>query len=128
MGVVFGEWFKVASQELVGEKEFQPGLLPKFLARGRDAVQKRGQVNVGDKTMFDALNAACEEAQKLSDEPLIRALQKLEDAAQKGSYTTKDMIASSGRMKNLGVRSMGYIDPGSITVHLIFKSMREFVQ
>jgi dihydroxyacetone kinase len=37
------------------------------------------------------------------------------------------MVAKLGRMQTLGQRSIGYVDPGSITMALIFISMDEFL-
>jgi len=36
------------------------------------------------------------------------------------------MVATKGRAKNLGERSLGFIDPGSMSTTLILESMAEY--
>ena len=45
--------------------------------------------------------------------------------ARAGSDATKDMIASTGKAKTLGARSLGYVDPGSITLALVLEGWAE---
>jgi dihydroxyacetone kinase-like protein len=40
---------------------------------------------------------------------------------------TKDMIATIGKAKTLGERSLGHPDPGAISTYLILKFMSDYV-
>jgi len=44
-------------------------------------------------------------------------------AAKKGSDDTVDLEAKKGRASYLGARSIGHIDPGSVTISLIFATI-----
>jgi dihydroxyacetone kinase-like protein len=41
---------------------------------------------------------------------------------------TKDMVATVGKAKTLGERSLGYPDPGSVSTYLLFNFMMQFLQ
>ena len=49
------------------------------------------------------------------------------DAAEEGSEATKGMIATIGKAKSLGERSLGYRDPGSISVAIMLASIADGV-
>ena len=46
-------------------------------------------------------------------------------AATEGMESTKNMVATLGRAKTLGERSLGHPDPGAVSMVLILKSMSE---
>jgi phosphoenolpyruvate---glycerone phosphotransferase subunit DhaL len=48
------------------------------------------------------------------------------EASLSGVEATKDMIATTGKARSLGERSLGHPDPGAISISLILKAMQEF--
>jgi dihydroxyacetone kinase-like protein len=88
-------------------------------------VQERGKAQVGDKTIVDVLAPATEKAAELQAADLIESLEAVTEAAYEGMESTKNMVATVGRAKTLGERSLGHPDPGAVSMYLILKSMCE---
>ena len=59
--------------------------------------------------------------------PLDEALAAVTEAARLGMEHTKDLIATIGKAKTLGERSLGHPDPGAISTYFILKFMMEYV-
>ena len=123
-GAIFGTLFKTVAESTKNSQYLTVGLLHFALQSALDAVMKLGGAVPGDKTMVDALDPAC----KISNTELtlIEALKAITDAALKGVENTKQMVAKHGKAKSLGDRAIGYPDPGSITLSLIFSAIYEY--
>lgn len=79
-------------------------------------IQKRGQAQLGDKTMVDVWI------------PVLADLQENAVTVQKiADYVaaTKDLQAKKGRASYVGERSVGHVDPGSYSSGLLFEAMLE---
>jgi len=126
-GIIFGTWFRGGAKELAGLTTFDARALHLFLEGGLSAIQERGKAKPGDKTMVDALAPACRVAAQASGLDLEAALRAVASAAREGVENTRPMVATLGKAKTLGERSLGYPDPGAISVSLILDSMLEFV-
>jgi dihydroxyacetone kinase-like protein len=50
------------------------------------------------------------------------------EAAQLGSAATTPLVARKGRASYLGERSVGHLDPGSVSTTLLFESLRAALQ
>ena len=98
-----------------------------FLDASLTAIIKRGGAQAGDKTMIDTLQPAVKAAYKSRDFPLQTALQRISESAFIGMESTKLMLSKIGRSKTYGEKTLGHLDPGSITTYLIFKYMADFV-
>ena len=48
-------------------------------------------------------------------------------AAEGGKEATRDMLATAGKARSLGERSIGHVDPGAVSVTLIFAAMDDFL-
>lgn len=127
-GAVFGSFFKGGAKAFEGKTDFDSYSFALFLQYGFEAVVKRGKAAVGDKTMLDALQPAADYAAAHKDDLLGLLVQGSSIAARKGSESTKQMIATYGRMRHLGERTLGHADPGSITMVLILDSMAQFIR
>lgn len=127
-GAIFGSFFRGGGKELGDAPELDSKGLSQFLEGGLALVQKRGQAKPGDKTMVDALAPAVEEAKAQQNNNLNEALEKIISAAEKGKETTIGMVATTGKARALGERSLGHPDPGAISICLILSGMNEFVQ
>ena len=49
-------------------------------------------------------------------------------AARAGTEETKGMIATTGKARSLGERSIGYPDPGAMSTTFILEAMERFVR
>jgi len=124
-GAVFGTLFRS------GAKGFAVGVVDgesfsAFLEEGLAAVLKRGGVTEGQKTMVDALAPAARAARAASGDGLQAATAAAASAALDGVEATKGMIATTGKARSLGERSIGHPDPGAISISLILKAMQDF--
>jgi dihydroxyacetone kinase-like protein len=121
-GAIFGTLF-MAGSKAVPQGPFDAEGLTRFLEAGLEGVQKRGNAQPGDKTMVDALAPAAATARTLCGAPLSECLQGAAQAAWDGMERTRDMVATLGRAKTLGERSLGHADPGAISMALLLRGM-----
>ncbi|WP_068119608.1 dihydroxyacetone kinase subunit DhaL [Tropicimonas marinistellae] len=96
---------------------FVEGMLAGILGRGGAAP--------GDKTMIDAWKPAAEAARQAADggADALGVLQAATAGAQAGAEATRDMESRRGRSKKLGPRSVGHIDPGAASTHVVLNAM-----
>jgi dihydroxyacetone kinase-like protein len=123
-GAVFGTFFIGAGKPLSQSSLNASGYAAALIA-GLDAVQARGKAKPGDKTMVDALSAAIAAVADAPGQDLRALAVTAAAGARTGSNATKDMIASTGKAKTLGARSLGHVDPGSITLCLVLEAWAE---
>ena len=126
-GAVFGSLFLGIGKSLVGQEFVTAENFTSGLSKGMESIMARGKAKVGDKTMLDALDPAIHKAEEFQGEDFAEYLHVLWEAAEEGKEGTKDLIATVGKAKTLGERSLGYIDPGALSLTLIFKFMYEYV-
>jgi phosphoenolpyruvate---glycerone phosphotransferase subunit DhaL len=126
-GAVFGTLFTGAAKNLQGKSEFNSETLSLMLLDGLQAVKDRGKAKTGDKTMVDALEPAARKSEALRSSPLDEALTAVVEEARQGMEKTKEMVATIGKAKSLGQRSLGHPDPGSVSMYLILRSMMEYL-
>ena len=90
-------------------------------------IQMRGKAVKGEKTMLDTQIPAYE-ALKSAVEGGKDIKEAFKDALAQGEIgmnSTKDIIATKGRASYLGERSIGHLDPGSVSSYLIIKTICE---
>lgn len=126
-GAVFGTLFRAGSAALEERPVLDAEGLAGFLARGLEGVEKRGGAQPGQKTMIDALAPAAVAAEAAIASGLIVAVQRATDAAKDGVEATKGMIATTGKARTLGERSLGHPDPGAVSMSLILEAMRDYI-
>lgn len=126
-GAIFGTLFRAGGKAIAGQETFNADVLSQFLTAGSAAVFARGGAKPGDKTMMDALVAAEKQAELVKNDGLKEALASVAKAAEEGAESTRNQVAVFGRAKSLGERSLGYVDPGAVSMSLILKYMTEFV-
>lgn len=127
-GAVFGTLFRGAGQNTGELSELDSHTLSLALLDGLQAVKDRGKAKPGDKTMVDALEPAAVKSTEMNAASLEEALADACEAARLGMEKTKEMVATLGKAKPLGSRSLGHADPGALSTYLIFKYMLEFVR
>lgn len=79
-------------------------------------IEKRGQATLGEKTMLDVWIPCIDliKENKLTQDTITDCVEK-----------TKDLKATKGRASYLGDRSIGHIDPGSMSSGYLFSSFLE---
>ncbi|WP_070964011.1 dihydroxyacetone kinase subunit DhaL [Vibrio sonorensis] len=124
-GAIFGTLFRSGAKAIKGATVLDTATLHAFLKAGLEGVYERGGAKPGDKTMIDALVAAVETSEHLVG-TLEDNLPIIAQAALLGVEATKDMIATTGKAKTLGERSLGHPDPGAMSMAFILQFMSEF--
>ena len=126
-GALFGTLFRNGGKALDGKETLDSEGLKSFLNAANEGVKSRGGASPGDKTMIDALEPAAQLASENISLPLYELISLVSQAADRGKEESKDMIATMGRAKTLGERSLGHPDAGACSVAIILKSMSEFI-
>ena len=126
-GALFGTLFRNGGKALDGKETLNSEGLKSFLNAANEGVKSRGGASSGDKTMIDALEPAAQLASENISLPLYELISLVSQAADRGKEESKDMIATMGRAKTLGERSLGHPDAGACSVAIILKSMSEFI-
>ena len=106
--------------------------LPDLAAMLEAAIQgivKRGKAQVGQKTILDSLHPALEAlkaglAAGTQEEKLVA---EVIQAAADGAEATRDLKPEVGRARWFSERSVGQIDPGAVSGHLIVKTVGEYL-
>ena len=125
-GPLLGSWF-MGMSDAVGElAALDCAALVTMIAGGIHKLAKQSRAVVGDKTMMDAFLPALEALQAAAPTGDIHlALNQAAAAAAAGAEATKQFRAKFGRARNLGERVIGHVDPGAVSVSLIFKGFSE---
>lgn len=126
-GAIFGTVFRAGGKAVAGAETFGSPELASFLQGALDGVMQRGGAKPGDKTMIDALHPAAEKAAEATGESLADATAAVAAAAAAGRDASRDMIATMGRAKTLGQRSLGHPDAGACSVAIILAAMRDYL-
>lgn len=90
-------------------------------------IQMRGKAVKGEKTMLDTQIPAFEAFKNAIEngKNINFAFQEALAQAKIGMESTKDIVATKGRASYLGERSIGHLDPGSVSSYLIIKTICE---
>ena len=124
-GAVFGTLFRSGAKPLAERTVLDAEGFALFLENGLEAVLKRGGVTEGQKTMIDALAPAARAARATVGDGLRAAASAAAEASVGGVEATKAMIATTGKARSLGERSIGHPDPGAISISIILQAMRD---
>lgn len=125
-GAVFGTLFRGGSVAFAGH-DLDAATFAAFLRTGLDAVMKRGGSHTGQKTMLDALAPAAEAAEATIAQGLNAVVTAAAEAAKGGVEATKSMIATTGKARTLGERSLGHPDPGAVSTSIILQAMQTHI-
>lgn len=125
-GAVFGTLFRSGAKAFADQQAIDPENFTTFLDSGLEAVIKRGGVTEGQKTMIDAVAPAARNARASMAGGLREAMAAAASGSLQGVEATKGMVATTGKARSLGERSLGHPDPGAISVSLILKAMQDF--
>ncbi|HYB01714.1 MAG TPA: dihydroxyacetone kinase subunit DhaL [Ktedonobacteraceae bacterium] len=92
-----------------------------------EGIKKRGQTDLGDKTLLDALVPAVDQLElALSASTDVRpALQQAAVVARERAEATKELQAKRGRAAYSGERSIGTLDAGAVAVAVMFEQVSE---
>ena len=89
-------------------------------------IAGRGGAKPGDKTMIDAWAPAAEAAATAlaSGQGLAACLEAAVNGARRGRDHTATLESRRGRSAKLGARSIGHVDPGAASAHVMLEAIR----
>jgi dihydroxyacetone kinase-like protein len=128
-GPLYGTFFLELGKQLAGRTTVSAQEWATALRTAVATVAARGQAQVGDKTMIDALAPAVEELERALAEgvSLAAAMQRAAAAAEEGMRATIPLQARRGRASYLGERSVGHQDPGATSSALLLTAAAEIL-
>ena len=126
-GVLYGSAY-LKSSMLMKDKEIMDEMLfGEMLLDWAEAIASRGNAKPGYKTMLDAIYPAANAYQKSLNEgnDIADCLHKMVMAAKQGADSTREMEAVKGRASYREDKSVGYLDPGAVTMAMQLECMAE---
>ena len=128
-GPLYGTFFLELGKQHAGRTTVSAQEWATALRTAVATVAARGQAQVGDKTMIDALAPAVEELERALAEgaSLAVAMQRAAAAAAEGMRATIPLQARRGRASYLGERSVGHQDPGATSSALLLTAAAEIL-
>ena len=126
IGVVLGKMLLAAGRSLKEARLFRAREFKSMLTAMEASVASSGKVKIGDKTIFDAVSAACGVLSG-NEESLAEAVGEAATAAESAALETASMLCRVGRASRLGERSLGHPDPGAASFSLILRAMSDWI-
>jgi phosphoenolpyruvate---glycerone phosphotransferase subunit DhaL len=98
-----------------------------MLRAAADGIKARGQAEIGDKTLLDALVPLTDrlEQELAGGATAGAALQAAAETARAAALATEQMVARRGRASYTGERSRGSVDAGATAVAVIAERISE---
>ncbi len=126
-GPIWGTAFLRAGAAAADKTELTTDETIAMLRAAIDGIKARGQSDLGDKTLLDALIPAVDalEGSLGAGDDVATAIGKAAAAARDRAEGTKEMIAKKGRAAYTGERSIGTLDAGAIAVAVMFERIAE---
>jgi dihydroxyacetone kinase-like protein len=124
-GPIWGTAFLRASVAIRGKELLSGADVVAMLRAATDGIKARGNSDVGDKTLLDALVPATDalEAELAAGSEVAGILTRLAEVAREQADATTSMIAKRGRASYTGERSIGSPDPGAVAVAVILERL-----
>ncbi len=126
-GPIWGTAFMRAGMTCGDSDEITGEQLVAMLRAATDGIRARGQSEVGDKTLLDALVPMTDriEQELAAGADGKQVLAAAAQTAREAAEATKDMVAKRGRASYTGERSKGSVDAGAMGVAVIVESIHE---
>jgi dihydroxyacetone kinase-like protein len=126
-GPIWGTGFMRAGMAAGATNELSGDDVVRMLRSATDGIKARGQSDVGDKTLLDALVPMTDriEHELRSGADIETVLAAAASTAREAADATVDMVAKRGRAAYTGERSKGSVDAGAMAVAVIVEQIHE---
>jgi dihydroxyacetone kinase-like protein len=126
-GPIWGTGFLRAGAAIGEKQDLTPDDVIAMLRAAIAGIQQRGQSDLGDKTLLDALIPATDqlEASLKDGKDAAAALHEAAAVARTRAEATRDMLAKRGRAAYTGERSIGTLDAGAMAIAVLFERLSE---
>jgi dihydroxyacetone kinase-like protein len=88
-----------------------------------EGIKQRGNTDLGDKTLLDALVPAVDELETALGEGAPDALPRAAATAREAAEATKGMLAQRGRASYTGERSRDSVDAGAVGIAVMLEAV-----
>lgn len=107
-----------------GKEAVDKQALENALEDALNGILQRGKAQLGDKTLVDVWTPVVEffKNHKVIESP------SLEEVSRNAMESTKEVMAKKGRAAYLKERSIGHLDPGSVSSYYLFASLAEAIK
>jgi dihydroxyacetone kinase/dihydroxyacetone kinase-like protein len=124
-GPIWGTAFIRAGTEAAGKTELTTDEAIAMLRAAIAGIKQRGQSDLGDKTLLDALVPAVDvlEEELKQGNPVGEALGKAAATAREQAEATREMLAKRGRAAYTGERSIGTLDAGAVAIAVMLENL-----
>jgi phosphoenolpyruvate---glycerone phosphotransferase subunit DhaL len=122
-GPIWGTAFLRAGGSLTDSLEPSGEDVVAALRAAIEGIKQRGQTDLGDKTLLDALVPAVDELEASLGEGAGIALERAAAKARESAEATKGMLAMRGRASYTGERSRGSVDAGAVGIAVMFEAV-----
>ena len=126
-GVVWGTAFLRAGMTAGAKNELTPEDVIAMFRSAIEGIKKRGEAELGDKTLLDALAPAVDELEKSFKDgsDAAAALDAAAVVARQSAEATRPMLAKRWRAAYTGERSIGSLDAGAVAVAVLFEAVAQ---
>ncbi len=124
-GTIWGTSFMRAGGALGTKPEIAREDVVPMLRAAIEGIKVRGQSDLGDKTLLDALIPATDALEKALNEgkDAPAALTEAARVARESAEATRSMLAKRGRAAYTGERSIGTLDAGAVAMAVMFEAI-----
>ncbi|TKC18950.1 dihydroxyacetone kinase subunit DhaL [Robertmurraya kyonggiensis] len=120
-GPLYGTAFLKMSMIVKNREPIDKKTLEDALESALEGILQRGKANLNDKTLVDVWTPVVD---LLKDKEVIKG-SELEEVSKNAMESTKERMAKKGRAAYLKERSIGHLDPGSVSSYYLFASLAE---
>jgi phosphoenolpyruvate---glycerone phosphotransferase subunit DhaL len=118
-GPIWGTAFLRAGVSMSNE----PGDAIAALRAAIEGIKQRGDTDLGDKTLLDALVPAVDVLEASLDQGAGVALERAAVRARESAEATKGMLAKRGRAAYTGERSRDSVDAGAVGIAVLLEAV-----
>jgi dihydroxyacetone kinase-like protein len=122
-GPIWGTAFLRAGGSLTGKAAPTGAEVVAALRAAIDGIKQRGNSDLGDKTLLDALVPAVDTLEASLGDGAAVALERAAATARERAEATKGMLAQRGRAAYTGERSRASVDAGAVGVAVLFEAV-----
>jgi dihydroxyacetone kinase len=126
-GIIWSVLLDASAVQLKGRNNPSPQEVAAAVRSSLDAVTKFGHATLGDKTMVDALIPFSDVlSERVADgATFLEAWADASIAARNGADQTAALLPRIGRARPLAARSIGYPDPGAVSLAICVSAIGE---
>ena len=126
-GTIWGTAFLRAGMTAGAKSELSSEDVIALFRAAIEGIKKRGDADLGDKTLLDALMPAVDELEKSfkGGNDTASALDAAAVVARQSAEATRPMLAKRGRAAYTGERSIGTLDAGAVAIAVLFEAVAQ---